>query len=94
MSNSVLLHASTRLRTQRARNIPTPRGWRVLDHPTTRYLQKPHPWRLGQAHRWGAALDPLLPHAYLQGGCVSGGLGVHRYVCDNSAFWSLPGRKA
>ena len=30
------------------------------------------------------AREPLLPHAYLQGGCVSGGLGVRRYVCDNS----------
>ena len=37
----------------------------------------------------GAAHDPLLPHAYLQGGCVSGGLGVWRYVCDNSAFLSF-----
>ena len=32
----------------------------------------------------GPARDPLLPHAYLQGGCVSRGLGVQRYVCDNS----------
>ena len=39
------------------------------------------------------ARDPL-PHAYLQGGCVSRGLGVRRYVCDNSAFSSLPGRKS
>ena len=31
----------------------------------------------------GAARDPLLPHAYLQGGCVSGGLryrGMHAIV--------------
>ena len=32
----------------------------------------------------GPERDPLLPHAYLQGGCVSGGLGVRRYVCDKS----------
>ena len=31
----------------------------------------------------GAARDPLLPHAYLQGGCVSRVWGVRRYVCDN-----------
>ena len=33
----------------------------------------------------GPAHNPLLPHAHLQGGCVSGGLGVQRYVCDKSA---------
>ena len=32
----------------------------------------------------GPACDPLLPHAYLRGGCVSRGLGVWRYACDNS----------
>ena len=32
----------------------------------------------------GPAHDPLLPHAYLQGGCVSGALGIWRYVCDNT----------
>ena len=42
----------------------------------------------------GPARDPLLPHAYLQGGCVSGDLGARRCVCDNSAFSSLPGRKS
>ena len=42
----------------------------------------------------GLARDPLLPHAYLLGGCVSGGWGVRRYVCDNSAFSSLPRRKS
>ena len=39
----------------------------------------------------GPARDPLLPHAYLLGGCVSGGLGVWRYVCDNSASLSFLG---
>ena len=39
----------------------------------------------------GPVRDPLLPHAYLQGGRVSWGLGVWRYACDNSAFLSLPG---
>ena len=39
----------------------------------------------------GPARNPLLPHAYLQKGCVAGGLGAWRYVCDNSAFSSLPG---
>ena len=29
----------------------------------------------------GLACDPLLPHAYLQGGCVSEGVGVRRYAC-------------
>ena len=38
----------------------------------------------------GAAHNPLLPHAYLQGGCVSRDLGVRIYVYDNSAFPSLP----
>ena len=42
----------------------------------------------------GLARDPILPHAYLLGGCVSGGWGVRRYVCDNSAFSSLPRRKS
>ena len=42
----------------------------------------------------GSVHDPLLPHAYLLGGWVSGGLGVWRYVCDNIAFLSLPGRKS
>ena len=42
----------------------------------------------------GPVRDPLLPHAYLQGGCVSRGLGLRRYVCDNSAFSSLLGRKS
>ena len=42
----------------------------------------------------GLARDPLLPHAYLLGGCVSGGWGVRRYVGDNSAFSSLPRRKS
>ena len=54
-------------------------GWRV--------------WRGGgsQGGGGGPARDPLLPHADLQGGCVSGGLGVRRYVCDDSAFSPLPG---
>ena len=26
--------------------------------------------------------------------CVSRGMGGERYVCDNSDFWSLPGRKS
>ena len=38
----------------------------------------------------GPARDPLLPHAYLQGGGVSGAMRVWRHVCDNSAFLSLP----
>ena len=46
-------------------------------------------WRYG---REGGG-EALLPQAYLQGACVSGGMGVRRYVCDNSAFLSLPGRK-
>ena len=32
----------------------------------------------------GPVRDPLLPHAYLQGGCVSGGLGVWRDVCEST----------
>ena len=42
----------------------------------------------------GFVHDPLLPHAKIKGGCVSGGLGVQRYVCDNSVFSSLPRRKS
>ena len=43
-------------------------------------------WRGGGSQGGGPAHDPLLPHAYLQGGGVSGGLRVWRYVCDNSVF--------
>ena len=49
-------------------------------------------WRFGQGRGvpkvGGPARDPL-PHAYLQGGCVSGGLGVWRYVCDNKRHGNL-----
>ena len=31
-------------------------------------------WQLGRGG--GAGPEPLLPHAYLKGGCVSGGMGV------------------
>ena len=48
----------------------------------------------GGSQGGGLARDPRLPHAYLQEGCASGGLGVWRYVCDNSAFSSLPRRKS
>ena len=44
-------------------------------------------WRFGQA----GGVPTLLPHAYLQGECVSGGWGAWRYVCDNRAFSPLPG---
>ena len=33
-------------------------------------------------------------HMHTSRGDVSGGLGVRRYVCCNSAFSSLPGRKS
>ena len=49
-------------------------------------------WQLGRGGGGGAARNPLLSHAYLKG--VSGGMGVQRYVCDNSDILSLPGRKS
>ena len=53
-------------------------------------------WRLGKGGGGGPKVggpvrNQLLPHAYLQGGCASEGLGVWKYVCDISAFLSLPG---
>ena len=39
-------------------------------------------WQLGRGGRsqgGGGTCDPLLPHAYLKGGCVSGGMGIE--VC-------------
>ena len=41
----------------------------------------------------GAARNPLQPHAYVEGGRMSGGMGAWSYVCDNSAFLSWPERK-
>ena len=41
-------------------------------------------WGGGVPKLGGPARDLLLPHAYLQGGCVSGGLGVWRDVCEST----------
>ena len=41
----------------------------------------------------GLARDPLLPHAYLLGGCVSGGWGVRRYTLEKGAPLAPGGKK-
>ena len=42
----------------------------------------------------GACARPTTTTCIPPRGCVSGGWGVRRYVCDNSAFSSLPRRKS
>ena len=48
----------------------------------------------GVSQGGGACARPTITTCIPPGGCVSGGLGVRRYVCDDSAFSSLPRRKS
>ena len=48
----------------------------------------------GGSQGGGACAGPTTTTCIPPGGCVSEGLGVWRYVCDNSAFSSLPGKKS
>ena len=49
---------------------------------------------VGGVPRWGGLRTTHYDHMQLRGGCMSGGLGVHRYVSDNIALSSLPRRKS
>ena len=48
----------------------------------------------GVSQGGGACARPTITTCIPPGGCVSRGLGVRRYVCDDSAFSSLPRRKS